>query len=39
VRVEFPAYSLQIEQVRDALRREGFDSDNLAISGAFARKD
>jgi len=37
VRVEFPAYSLQIEQVRDALRREGFDSEKLAISRALAR--
>jgi hypothetical protein len=32
VRVEFPAYSQQIEQVRDALRREGFESENLAIA-------
>jgi glutamine synthetase adenylyltransferase len=36
VRVEFPAYSQQIEQVRDALRREGFDSGNLAIARALA---
>ena len=39
VRVEFPAYSLQIEQVRAALRREGFDWGTLAIYRAFARKD
>lgn len=39
VRVEFPAYSQQIEQVRDALRREGFDSGNLEIAPALARTD
>jgi hypothetical protein len=39
VRVEFPAYSLQIDKVRDALRREGFDSENLAISRALSQKD
>jgi hypothetical protein len=39
VRVEFPAYSLQIERVRDALRREGFDSANLEIAPALARTD
>jgi len=37
VRVEFPAYSRQIEQVRDALGREGFDSTALAVSRAFTR--
>jgi hypothetical protein len=39
VRVEFPAYSRQIEQVREALRREGFDSESLEISRALARTD
>jgi glutamine synthetase adenylyltransferase len=39
VRVEFPAYSQQVEQVRDALRREGFESGALAISRALARSD
>jgi hypothetical protein len=37
VRVEFPAYTQQIEQVRDALRREGFDSGTLAISRALGK--
>jgi hypothetical protein len=37
VRVEFPAYSLQIDKVREALRREGFDSEALAVSRALAR--
>jgi hypothetical protein len=37
VRVEFPAYSLQIEQVREALRREGFDSGSLAVSRALSQ--
>jgi hypothetical protein len=35
VRVEFPAYSLQIEQVRETLHREGFDSGNIEISPAL----
>jgi hypothetical protein len=39
VRVEFPAYSLQIDRVREALHREGFDSERLAIARAFTRKD
>jgi len=39
VRVEFPAYSRQIEQVRETLLREGFDAGNLAISRALARTD
>jgi hypothetical protein len=29
VSVEFPAYSTQVEQVRDALRYNGFDSNSL----------
>jgi hypothetical protein len=37
VRVEFPAYSLQIERVRETLHREGFDAGNLEISRALAR--
>jgi hypothetical protein len=37
VRVQFPAYSLQLEQVRDTLRRQGFDAGNLAISRALAQ--
>jgi hypothetical protein len=37
VRVEFPAYSLQIDKVREALRREGFDPGALAVSRALAR--
>ena len=37
VRVEFPAYSMQIERVRETLRREGFDSGSLEISRALAR--
>jgi hypothetical protein len=37
VRVEFPAYSLQVERVRETLRREGFDGGNLEISRALDR--
>jgi hypothetical protein len=37
VRVEFPAYSLQIDRVRETLLREGFDSGNLAISRALGQ--
>jgi hypothetical protein len=33
--VEFPAYSLQIDQVREALGRDGFDSENLRVSRAL----
>jgi hypothetical protein len=36
VRVEFPAYALQVEQVRETLLREGFDAGDLAISRALA---
>ncbi len=35
VRVEFPAYSLQVERVRETLRREGFECSNLEISRAL----
>jgi hypothetical protein len=31
VRVEFPAYSTQVDQVRETLRREGFDAARLEI--------
>jgi|HubBroStandDraft_6_1064221.scaffolds.fasta_scaffold1114709_2 hypothetical protein len=36
VSVEFPAYSTQVDQVRDALRQNGFDPKSLQLSGAFA---
>jgi hypothetical protein len=39
VLVEFPAYSRQIEQVRETLLREGFDAANLAVAPALARAD
>ena len=37
VRVEFPAYSLQVERVRETLRRQGFDCGSLDISRALGR--
>jgi len=37
VRVEFPAYSLQVERVRETLRRQGFDCGSLEISRALGR--
>ncbi len=37
VRVEFPAYSSQVERVRETLDREGFDRGNLEISRALGR--
>jgi hypothetical protein len=37
VRVEFPAYSAQVEQVRNALRRRGFDASVLVVSRRLAR--
>jgi len=37
VRVEFPAYSSQVERVRETLHREGFDCGNLEISRALNR--
>jgi hypothetical protein len=30
--VEFPAYSSQVEQVRDALLRQGFPNDRMQVS-------
>jgi hypothetical protein len=39
VRIEFPAYSLQIEKVRDTLAREGFDTRCLAVSRPLARSN
>jgi len=36
VSVEFPAYSAQVDQVRDALRQNGFDPNSLELSAAFA---
>ena len=38
VRVEFPAYSSQIDQVRETLRRGGFDSRNIEISRPLAER-
>ena len=32
VLVEFPAYSSQVEQVRDALLRQGFPNDQIQVS-------
>jgi hypothetical protein len=32
VLVEFPAYSSQVEQVRDALLRQGFDAGGIHVS-------
>ena len=32
VTVEFPAYSAQVDQVRDALRRNGFNPKRLEVS-------
>jgi len=37
VRVEFPAYSAQVEQVRLALQSRGFDPESLEVSGILAR--
>lgn len=35
VAVEFPAYSAQVEQVRDALRDNGFDPRSLEVSAVL----
>jgi hypothetical protein len=35
VLVEFPAYSSQVEQVHDALLRQGFDADAIQVSRPF----
>ncbi len=36
VSVEFPAYSAQVDHVRDALRRNGFNPKSLELSTALA---
>ena len=36
VTVEFPAYSAQIEQVREALRTRGFDPESLELKPMLA---
>jgi hypothetical protein len=37
VLVEFPAYSNQVEQVRDALLRQGFDADGIQLARPLAQ--
>jgi hypothetical protein len=37
VLVEFPAYSSQVEQVRDALLRQGFDASGIQLSRPLAQ--
>jgi hypothetical protein len=37
VLVEFPAYTNQVEQVRDALLRQGFASDGMQVSRPLVR--
>jgi hypothetical protein len=37
VLVEFPAYSSQVEQVREALLRQGFDSGGIQVSRPLVR--
>ena len=37
VTVEFPAYSTQVESVRDALAAEGFAPDGIRVSRPFVR--
>jgi len=37
VKVEFPAYSNQIDRLRQALQTGGFDADNLELSRVLAR--
>jgi hypothetical protein len=39
VRVEFPAYSSQVEQVREALVRQGFDASGIQVSRPLARAE
>jgi hypothetical protein len=36
VLIEFPAYSSQVEQVRDALLRQGFDATGIQVSRPLA---
>jgi len=39
VLVEFPAYSTQVEQVRDALLKQGFDANGIQMSRPLARAE
>jgi hypothetical protein len=39
VRVEFPAYSSQVQQVREALVRQGFDASGIQVSRPLARAE
>jgi hypothetical protein len=39
VLVEFPAYSTQVEQVRDALLKQGFDASGIQMSRPLARAE
>jgi hypothetical protein len=39
VLVEFPAYSTQVEQVRDALLKQGFDAAGIQMSRPLVRAE
>ena len=39
VLVEFPAYSSQVEQVRDALLKQGFDASGIQMSRPLVRAE
>jgi len=39
VLVEFPAYSSQLEQVRDALLKQGFDASGIQMSRPLSRAE
>jgi len=39
VLVEFPAYSNQVEQVRDALLKQGFDAGGIQLSRPLVRAE
>jgi hypothetical protein len=39
VLVEFPAYSNQVEQVRDALLKQGFDAGGIQMSRPLVRAE
>jgi hypothetical protein len=39
VLVEFPAYSTQVEQVRDTLLRQGFDAGGIQVSRPLVRAE
>ncbi|HTC91124.1 MAG TPA: hypothetical protein VK686_22625 [Bryobacteraceae bacterium] len=39
VLVEFPAYSTQVEQVRDALLKQGFDAGGIQVSRPLVRAE